>query len=138
MVVVVDSPRRTLACLDEHGHNLPPCFSQDRQGPTQDKPAEEIGVLMSDVQAEKVEWLWEGRIPLGKLTILDGDPGVGKSVITMDDVAASVTTGRTFPNGEHLEHVGYVGGVVILSAEDGLADTIRPRGGRWRARTLAA
>jgi RecA-family ATPase len=44
------------------------------------------------------------------------------------DVAASVTTGRTFPNGEHLEHVGHVGGVVILSAEDGLADTIRPRG----------
>lgn len=95
--------------------------------PSQDKPEEEIGVLMSDVQAEKVEWLWEGRIPLGKLTILDGDPGVGKSVITMD-VAASVTTGRTFPNGEHLEHVGHVGGVVILSAEDGLADTIRPKG----------
>jgi RecA-family ATPase len=96
--------------------------------PSQDKPEEEIGVLMSDVQAEQVEWLWEGRISHGKLTILDGDPGVGKGVITMDDVAASVTTGRTFPNGEHLEHVGHVGGVVILSAEDGLADTIRPRG----------
>jgi Bifunctional DNA primase/polymerase, N-terminal/AAA domain/Primase C terminal 1 (PriCT-1) len=94
----------------------------------------EIGVIMSEVQAERVEWLWESRIPLGKLTILDGDPSLGKSVITMD-LAARVTTGRAFPNGDvdhvgnldHLDHVDHLGGVVILSAEDGLADTIRPR-----------
>jgi hypothetical protein len=93
-----------------------------------------VGVLMSEVQAEKVEWLWDGRIPLGKLTVLDGDPGLGKSVITMD-LAARTTTGCSFPDGnvdhvghlDHLDHVDHLGGVVILSAEDGLADTIRPR-----------
>jgi hypothetical protein len=99
-----------------------------------DETDDEVGVLMSDVTAERVEWLWDGRIPLGKLTVLDGDPGLGKSLITMD-LAARVTTGRAFPHGDvdhvgnldHLDHVGHLGGVVILSAEDGLADTIRPR-----------
>jgi RecA-family ATPase len=91
----------------------------------------EVGVLMSDVTAEKIEWLWQDRIPLGKLTVLDSDPGLGKSVITMD-LAARVTNGASFPNGDvhhvgNLDHVVHVGGVVILSAEDGLADTIKPR-----------
>jgi len=96
-----------------------------------------VGVLMSDVTAEKIQWLWGGRIPLGKLTMLDGDPSLGKSVITVD-LAARVTNGWKFPDGDvdhvgnldhldHVDHLGDVGGVVILSAEDGLADTIRPR-----------
>jgi hypothetical protein len=38
-------------------------------------------VCVADVAAERVRWLWPGRIPLGKLTVLDGDPGVGKSTI---------------------------------------------------------
>ena len=101
---------------------------------TADEITGEVGTLMSEVEAETVEWLWGSRIPLGKLTILDGDPGLGKSVITMD-LAARVTTGASFPNGylgdvDHvgnLDHLDHLGGVVILSAEDGLADTIRPR-----------
>ncbi|MDP9381368.1 MAG: AAA family ATPase [Chloroflexota bacterium] len=98
---------------------------------TEGEEPDEVGVLMADVVSEKVEWLWEGRIPLGKLTVLDGDPGLGKSVITMD-LAARVTNGQPFPDGD-LDGVGALGGdgglggVVILSAEDGLADTIRPR-----------
>lgn len=97
------------------------------QGETS-KEGGEIGTLMSDVKPEIVEWLWEGRIPLGKITVLDGDPGLGKSVITMD-LAARVSSGQDFPNGNDgvLGVLGNVGGVVILSAEDGLADTIRPR-----------
>ena len=95
---------------------------------------DEVGTLMADVESEEVRWLWDRRIPLGKLTVLDGDPGLGKSVITMD-LAARVTAGRDFPNGnldhvgnlDHLGDVDHVGGVVIISAEDGLADTIRPR-----------
>jgi AAA domain len=94
----------------------------------------EVGLLMSDVEAEKIEWLWPGRIPLGKLTILDGDPSLGKSVITMD-LAARVTNGWGFPDGDidyldnldNVDHLDNVGGVVLLSAEDDLSDTIRPR-----------
>jgi hypothetical protein len=86
-----------------------------------------LGTLLSTVKAERVSWLWPGRIPLGKLTILDGDPGLGKSVLTLD-LAACVTGGRSLPfeeraPGEDREPAG----VVLLTAEDGLEDTIRPR-----------
>jgi hypothetical protein len=84
--------------------------------------SEELGILLSTVQPERVEWLWPGRIPLGKLTITDGDPGVGKSVLSLD-IAARVSRGMAMPDGAP----GRMGGVVILSAEDGLRDTIRPR-----------
>lgn len=80
------------------------------------------GILLSDVEREEVQWLWAGRIPSGKITVLDGDPGLGKSVFTTD-LAARVSTGRTFPDGAPCE----AGGVVLMNAEDGLADTIRPR-----------
>jgi hypothetical protein len=82
----------------------------------------EAGTLLSDVEPEKVEWLWDRRIPLGKITVVDGDPGNGKSVLTTD-LAARLTVGRTFPDGQECDAAG----VVIMNAEDGLADTIRPR-----------
>jgi putative DNA primase/helicase len=65
---------------------------------TDDTPDEfdEVGTLLSDVVEESVEWLWEGRIPLGKLTVIDGDPGTGKSALTID-LAARVSTGREMP-----------------------------------------
>ena len=77
---------------------------------------------VADVKPEKVGWLWQGRIPQGKVTVLDGDPGLGKSTASLD-VAARVTTGRAMPDGTP----GVSGGVVILSAEDDIACTIRPR-----------
>jgi hypothetical protein len=55
-------------------------------------------VCAANVKPERVEWLWAGRIPYGKLTIFDGDPDKGKSMITVD-IAARVTTGRGFPDG---------------------------------------
>jgi len=78
---------------------------------------------LADVSPERIEWLWHGRIPLGKLTVLDGDPGLGKSTIALD-LAARVSTGRPMP-GETITRPP--AGVVLLSAEDGLADTIRPK-----------
>jgi hypothetical protein len=78
---------------------------------------------MAEVVPERVGWLWPGRIPAGKLTILDGDPGIGKSTISID-LAARVSTGRPMP-GDTTSRPS--AGVVLLSAEDGLADTIRPR-----------
>lgn len=83
-----------------------------------------LGIRLSDVQPEKVEWLWPGHIPLGKLTIIDGDPSLGKSNLSLD-IAARVTTGRDMPDGQAGLEIPY--GVVILAGEDGLADTIRPR-----------
>ncbi len=82
-----------------------------------------VGVLMSEVQPEQISWLWPGYIPLGKLAVLDGDPGLGKSTLALN-VAARISKGHAMPDGSG---GGEPGGVVILSAEDGLGDTIRPR-----------
>ena len=82
------------------------------------------GTLLSEVKPERVSWLWRGWLALGKLSVIDGDPGLGKSAAVLD-IAARVSTGRAFPDGSRCE--AGTGGVVILSAEDGLADTIKPR-----------
>lgn len=79
-------------------------------------------VSLADVDPEPVEWLWDEHLPLGKLVVLDGDPGVGKSTVSLD-IAARVSTGSPMPDGS----AGAKGAVLILSAEDGVADTIRPR-----------
>lgn len=79
---------------------------------------------LADVEPQRVDWLWPGRLPAGKLVVLDGDPSVGKSTLALD-LAARVTTGRPMP-GEDLATVP-PSGVVLMAAEDGLADTIRPR-----------
>jgi AAA domain len=79
-------------------------------------------VLVADVDREQVTWLWPDRIPRGKVTVLDGDPGTGKSTLTLT-IAAKVTTGSPFPDGARPE----VGDVILLSAEDDIGDTIRPR-----------
>ena len=86
------------------------------------KQGRAITVRLSDVVTKETRWLWKGYVPLGKLTLLDGDPDKGKSLLTLD-IAARVTTGRGFPDGTTCE----AGGVVILSAEDDLEDSIRPR-----------
>ena len=78
---------------------------------------------ISDIPAQKLSWLWPGRIPLGKLTLFAGDPGLGKSFVTLD-AAARVTRGTTWPDGTPNEKPG---SVILLSAEDDAADTIRPR-----------
>jgi hypothetical protein len=81
-----------------------------------------VGRLLSEVEPEQVEWLWPRRVPKGKITVLDGDPDNGKSVLTTD-LAARVTAGLNLPDGTPTEAAG----AVIVSAEDGGADTIRPR-----------
>ena len=79
-------------------------------------------VPIDSVQSERLQWLWEGRLPRGKLVTLDGDPSVGKSTLAVD-IAARISRGEPWPDGASCKR----GDVLILSAEDGLADTIRPR-----------
>ncbi len=79
-------------------------------------------VRVAEVEAEEVAWLWPGRLAAGKLTLLIGDPGVGKSLLTLD-AAARLSRGLPWPGGG----VAPQGDVILLSAEDGLADTVRPR-----------
>jgi hypothetical protein len=80
---------------------------------------------LSDVIPETVSWIWPGRIPARKLTVQEGDPGLGKTAIMLD-IAARISAGLPMPDGRESDLEG-PGGVVILTAEDGLGDTIRPR-----------
>jgi hypothetical protein len=83
-----------------------------------------VTVCLSDVEATPIEWLMKGRIPLGKLTLLAGLAKQGKSFLTMD-LAARVSTGAEVPGG--VGECMPLGSVVLLSAEDDLDDTIKPR-----------
>jgi len=77
---------------------------------------------MADIQAEAVDWLWKSYIPKGKVTLVEGDPGIGKSWVSLA-IATAVSLGKGLPGQELTEPAN----VVIASAEDGLGDTIRPR-----------
>lgn len=70
-------------------------------------------ITVDEVPEAEVRWLWYGRIPLGAITVLDGDPGLGKSLVSLD-LVARVTTGRAMPDGTP----GVDAGAVLLSAED--------------------
>jgi hypothetical protein len=82
-------------------------------------------ISLDQIQPEHVKWLWPGRIPLGKITILQGDPGIGKSTIALD-IASRTSTRQPMPDGSHSD-LEDAADVFLLSAEDGPADTIRPR-----------
>ncbi|MBI5197931.1 MAG: AAA family ATPase [Nitrospirae bacterium] len=93
-----------------------------RPSDPQDRTASSGVIRLETVRPEKVTWLWPGRVPLSKITLLDGDPGLGKSTVTLD-LAARVSTSSYMPDGTP----GVYGGVVLLTLEDGLGDTVRPR-----------
>ena len=77
---------------------------------------------LSDVEPEEVNWLWPKRVARGKYTLLAGDAGLGKSYLSLD-IAARVSVGGKWPDGGDVEQ----GTVLIVTAEDGKADTVRPR-----------
>lgn len=79
-------------------------------------------VRLSDVEPTTVRWLWPGRIPRGRMTLLVGRPGGGKSFVTAD-FASRISQGRDWPDGTLCP----AGSVLLCSAEDDPADTIAPR-----------
>ena len=79
-------------------------------------------IRMSDVELAPVEWLWKPYLPFGKLSVLQGNPGEGKTYFAMH-LAAACTNGKLLPNMERLEPFN----VIYQTAEDGLGDTVKPR-----------
>jgi hypothetical protein len=82
-------------------------------------PIQSVGEL----DPRPVEWLWPGRLALGRLALLEGDPGLGKSFIALD-LAARLSAGRPWPDGT--PGPGPLPALVI-AAEDNSRDTLRPR-----------
>lgn len=79
--------------------------------------------LYSNVVASEVEWLWYPYIPFGKLTVLQGDPGCGKSTLMMSIIAA-MTAGGLLPDGRRMKKTLHA---IYQCSEDSAEDTIRPR-----------
>jgi putative DNA primase/helicase len=107
-------------------HPTPSQPAQGRQTPGK-RPAESPAVGMtirraSDIAPRRVNWLWLHRIAEGKLTLIGGHPGTGKTQIALD-IAARVSKGASFPCGWPAQQ----GNVIVLSAEDDASDTIVPR-----------
>jgi putative DNA primase/helicase len=103
---------------------LPRLLGSNEQSPTDTERASGLIVQRaSDIKAEPISWLWPERIAIGKLTLIVGDPGLGKSQLTAF-LTAVVTTGDELPCREGRAEKG---SVLIFSAEDDAADTIVPR-----------
>jgi RecA-family ATPase len=78
--------------------------------------------LYSSVVVRNVDWLWYPYLPYGKLSIIQGDPGCGKSTLMMHLIAC-ITSGKSLPNGTIIQPHN----VIYQCSEDSIADTIRPR-----------
>ena len=113
-VTTVDHPsdrHRVLNTRNATG-NVPP--------PSEERYA--VFTRLSDVEREEVSWHWRGRTARGKTTLLLGDPGLGKSWFACD-MTARTTRGAAWPD----EGTAPCGDVIVMTAEDGLGDTVRPR-----------
>jgi hypothetical protein len=94
---------------------------------TSDQKAEAVLTRLSTVEPIEVEWVWPRHFARGKYTMIAGDPGVGKSSMVLDCASRLSRRGSTWPDGTPAPY----GTTLLLSAEDGLADTIRPRVDRF-------
>lgn len=77
---------------------------------------------MAEIEEQEVKWLWYPYIPFGKITIIHGDPGEGKTTFALR-LASACSTGTPLPGMDYVEPFN----VIYQTAEDGLADTIKPR-----------
>ena len=80
-------------------------------------------IRMNEVEATAIDWLWYPYIPYGKITVIQGDPGDGKTTVVLA-IAAAVTTGAALPESKTAAEPM---SVIFQTAEDGLSDTVKPR-----------
>ncbi|MBQ6304338.1 MAG: AAA family ATPase [Clostridiales bacterium] len=103
--------------------DLRPEVSSEHKTEAEAEPEDFVPMIrMSDVETKEVDFLWNPYIPFGKLTILQGDSGNGKTYLAMH-LCAACTNGKPLPHMEPMEPCN----VIYQTAEDGLDDTIKPR-----------
>jgi hypothetical protein len=115
-------PDREVRDLVEHAIRQPHRPDFGRAAHVNGSASRALLTRLSTVEAESVDWLWRNRIARGKLALNVGDVGQGKTFLNLD-IAARLTTGRPWPDGDPAPN----GHVILLTSEDGIADTLRPR-----------
>lgn len=116
--ITIDEAQRRLAQLQERARLA--AGGADGQ---QDAAADVVGTIISNIEKQPIHWLWPGYLAQGKVAIIDGDPGLGKGLLSID-LAARMTRGRPMPGEIHGQEPS---NVIMLTPEDDPADTIRPR-----------
>ena len=101
---------------------VPYVVLHDKPAQVRESPGLEV-ICMADVKPSEIEWLWPNWIAIGKVSVLAGEGGRGKSTI-LCDLAARTTTGDRWPDAAA---ASLPGGVIILAAEDDVEDTLAPR-----------
>lgn len=115
--------------MSTHFDTFQPVIDDQPAGTIAPLPTSElVTTQLHERKVAALDWLWPGRVPIGKLTMLVGDPGLGKSLVALD-IAARVSRGMAPPQfaGAPPSAPAFPGSVVLMSAEDGLQDTIIPR-----------
>ncbi len=115
-------PKGDIADWLDAGHTVQDLRRLRKAAPPYQSPASHV-VCLADVEPEDVTWVWRPYIPLGKVTLIEGDPGIGKSWLTLH-IAASLGLGDGLPG---MPNRMKPQRVLLLTAEDGLGDTVRPR-----------
>jgi hypothetical protein len=118
-----DSCSWTFADLEAKYEPAPPSPKPKLQPPKRIISSLEV-TTMDDLEEQTIEWLWKGRFAIGKLSIVSGIPGLGKSYATLS-MAALISRGQAFPDTPDI--VNPVGDVLLIGAEDGWRDTVKPR-----------
>ena len=112
---------QSVASVEIGGKPRWPLFAEVMAEEEENKP---VATCLQDVESEDISWLWHPYIPMGALTALDGDPGLGKTTL-MIDTGARYSRGWAMP-GEERAHCK-PGSVISILIEDGLKNTIKPR-----------
>jgi hypothetical protein len=107
----------------DHGEGFRPPKGQPWSHP-ENEPGP-ILVKLSTVTPQAIEWLWKPRIAIGKVSMIAGNPGLGKSLVTLD-IAARVSEGTCLPDRPTVLPAR-PGSVILISAEDDIRDTVAPR-----------
>jgi uncharacterized protein YggU (UPF0235/DUF167 family) len=118
-----DSCSWTFADLQAKYEPAPPSPKSKLQAPKRIISSLEVST-MADLEEQDIDWLWQGRFAVGKLSIVSGVPGLGKSYATIS-MAARISQGQPFPDTPDI--VNPVGDVLLIGAEDGWEDTVKPR-----------
>jgi hypothetical protein len=108
--------------LSQLWENAPEWTPESKPPPQQPDGSEPVLMRMSDIARTEILWLWPGRFPLGKISVLASRPGDGKTFIACD-LAARVSTGRGHVDGTEIMQ----GSVLLICAEDDPSDTLGPR-----------